>query len=409
MVEGRSFSWERGPFEQCPMCGAEAAFGILSARGKTLTRRCKECRYSEGTTLPALDKKVIYLDQFAFSELLKLRSGKRREDAHTEFWHAADRLITRVVLLQQAIFPPSDIHHSETLVSPWPQELRDAYEALAGDVRFEDTNHIQLSQIAAFARAFIDRAEVQLDLGVDHAVRGRRNAWLSDMRISVQTDYSQFADDTRAIVEETAQQVVELMDGWRKRDLGFDEVLQIELGSYYQSRIDALQAYAERYERAIAADDFMAELNVGMSSIVREMSLLRDIFSRASVPQERIDQTIRDFWMWDGNREQPFGRIAAYMFAALAGQVKAGRTKPASRGFMNDVKAVSAYAPYVDAMVVDKECATLLGEGRPRDELSYRARIFSLNSKEDFLAYLTELEEGAPEDVRHFAKIIYGA
>jgi transcription elongation factor Elf1 len=408
MADNPRFTWERAPFDFCPMCGTDKSYGVLSAGGKTLTRRCTACGFSEGTSLPAVDKKVIYLDQFAFSELFKLRSGKRREDKHTDFWRAADDLINRVALLQQAIFPPSDVHHSETLVSPWPQELRDAYEALAGDVRLEDTRHIELSQIAALARGFIAGEQPELDLTVDNAVRGRRNAWLSDIRISVQTDYSQFADDTRKNVEETAQQVVDLMEGWRKRGLGFDEVLEIELGSYHQSRLEALQAFAERYERAIASDDFMAELNVGMSSIVREMSVLRDVFSRAGVAQDELDPTITRFWKWPGNQEQPFGRILAYLFAALAGQVKAGRTKPATRGFMNDVKAISAYAPYLDAMFVDKECATLLTEGRPRDELVYRARIFSLNTQSEFIDYLTAIEANASDEVRHFAKIVYG-
>lgn len=35
--------------------------------------------------------------------------------------------------------------------------------------------------------------------------------------------------------------------------------------------------------------------------------------------------------------------------------------KPPTRGFMNDVRAISAYAPYVDAMFVDNECATFFG------------------------------------------------
>lgn len=408
MADGRRFTWERAPFDACPMCTKEKSYGVLSAGGRILTRRCTACGYTEGVSLPVVDKKVIYLDQFAFSELFKFRSGKRREDKHSEFWQVADRHINRVVLLQQAIFPPSDIHHSETLVSPWPQELRDAYEAVAGEVRLEDTNHIQLSQIAAFAHAFISGGDPELDLNVDNAVRGRRNAWLSDMRISVQTDYSRFADETRAIVEETAQQVVDLMDSWRKRNIGFDEVLEIELSSYHQSRVEALQAFAERHQRAVAADDFMAEINLGMSSIVREMSLLRDVFGRAGVRAAELDDTMGRFWTWDGNRDQPFGRILAYMFAALAGQVKAGRAKPATRGFMNDVKAIAAYAPYVDAMFVDKECATLLREGRPRDELVYGARIFSLNTKSEFLEYLATLEASASDEHRHFANIIYG-
>lgn len=400
--------WERGPFEQCPMCADHQSFGIISAGGRGLTRRCKVCGFSDRISLPTLDKKVIYLDQFAFSELFKLKSGKRKEDAHSEFWQAADRQINRLVLLQQAVFPPSDVHHSETLVSPWPKELRDAYEAVSGEVRFEDTNQIELSQIAVFARAFITNSKPEIDFGIDNSVRGRRNEWLSDMRIAVQTDYSQFADGTRASVDETAQAVVDLMGGWRKHGMGFDEALEIELSSYHESRTGALQAFAQRHATAVAAGDFMAEFNLGMSFVVREMSLLRELFTQAGVASDQLDETTARFWRGDGNREQPFGRILAYMFAALAGQVKAGRAKDASRGFMNDVKAIAAYAPYVDAMLVDKECATLLGEGRPRDELCYKSRIFSLNKKDEFLAYLQEIEDATPEDVRHFAGIIYG-
>ena len=55
---------------------------------------------------------------------------------------------------------------------------------------------------------------------------------------------------------------------------------------------------------------------------------------------------------------------------------------------MNDVRAISTYAPYVDAMFVDRECAELLGEGRLRDELEYKARIFSFADTQAFIDYL---------------------
>ena len=49
----------------------------------------------------------------------------------------------------------------------------------------------------------------------------------------------------------------------------------------------------------------------------------------------------------------------------------AGGQRRVTRGFMNDVRAISTYAPYVDAMFIDRECADLLGEGRLRP-----ARLF---------------------------------
>jgi len=65
-------------------------------------------------------------------------------------------------------------------------------------------------------------------------------------------------------------------------------------------------------------------------------------------------------------------------------------------------------APYVDAMFLDKECAGLLRETPLREDLNLRARIFSLNTRQEFLDYLGELENAAPEKVRHYSKRLYG-
>lgn len=73
------FMWERKPFEDCPQCNQHVSLGVLSIVDNSFKKRCASCRYTRAVLLPALDKRVIYLDQFAFSELHKLRS-RRRED-----------------------------------------------------------------------------------------------------------------------------------------------------------------------------------------------------------------------------------------------------------------------------------------------------------------------------------------
>jgi len=67
---------------------------------------------------------------------------------------------------------------------------------------------------------------------------------------------------------------------------------------------------------------------------------------------------------------------------------------------MNDVRAISTYAPYVDAMFVDRECAALLAEHRLAQDLEYKARIFSLTNGQAFLDYLAEIEAATPSEVR---------
>ena len=75
---------------------------------------------------------------------------------------------------------------------------------------------------------------------------------------------------------------------------------------------------------------------------------------------------------------------------------------------MTDIEAIAAYAPYVDAMFIDRECAILLGEGELCRDLHYRARIYSYANKDAFLAYLRELEAQATAKVRGYAERIYG-
>jgi hypothetical protein len=198
------------------------------------------------------------------------------------------------------------------------------------------------------------------------------------------------------------------MNNWRAQNLGFNEVLNIELNAYYTSRIDALKAWRLNYEGAEAVGDMMAMMNQGMSNICRELSMLHHLCKKNGIPEHCHDIFRNSFWKWDRNSEMPFGRILAYMFAALAGQVKFGRTKGVSAGFMNDVEAVAAYAPFVDAMFIDKECSLLLRQGRPGKELNFRARIFSLTNQDEFLDYLSGLEAQAGDEMRRYAQIIYG-
>jgi hypothetical protein len=112
--------FERGPFKKCPnpKCVGEDTLGILitEAGGRALTRRCTRCRHTVRELLPEIDKKVIYLDQFVVSELFKVKNGVRRQDALTPFWTEAHRRVQRALLLQQAVFPDSNIHLEETIL-----------------------------------------------------------------------------------------------------------------------------------------------------------------------------------------------------------------------------------------------------------------------------------------------------
>jgi hypothetical protein len=267
---------------------------------------------------------------------------------------------------------------------------------------------VQFLQITSFARAYFAGAEPEISADVDDVLKGQRNQWLPDMRITAGFDWSSFAPATRRDRESSHQAMTGLIKAWQRTGEGFDEVLQRELGAYFQSRQEALLHSLQKLEIAVSANDLSGIVNASHSFVNREVQLIHHLGRSAGVEETGIIRATTEFWLWPKNSEQPFGRILAYLFAALASQFKAGRTKLPSAGFLNDLSAISAYAPYVDAMFVDNECAELLRQGRCRHELSYKAQIFSLNDAEAFIAYLEAIIADTPKDVRRESSALYG-
>lgn len=401
----KNFTWERGPFETCPYCKEKDKFGILSAGRDRLTMRCIECRNSHSENLPELDKKLIYLDQFVFSNLFHLETGERQIKSNTKFWIEVHQQLKRLVLLQQILLPHSDVHHSETLVSMYSNDLRKCYEHIGGDARLLDTNQIELDHYRELQAAYIEGRTPKIERGPDHVIERGRKEWLNDMHISVNADYSQFKDRQRASNERSSASLNNLVSYWQDEKPSYDDVIELELGAHAKERKrSVLQLVLDSFE-AEQNGDFMAQMNFMMHPIMSEYSMLLKGFQRAGVEENEVANKIYEFWSWDEHRKQPESLIAAHMFAGMARKVVAGQ-KNVGGSFLNDVRAIATYAPSVDAMFIDKECHTLLNESS--EQLEYRARIFSLNTQDEFLEFLAQLEASIPDEVRDFANRIYG-
>jgi len=400
----RDFTWERGPFERCPLCG-EQTFGLLTAGGNVITLRCTTCRYSHGDALPPVDKATIYLDQFVFSAIFKIKTGGQAPNGHQSFYDELIPQLRHVVHLQQAILPHSDLHSNETLVYRDPRGLRDAYEHIGGNVSLRGSRDIEMDQVFAFARAFRDGNEPALNLAPDEILQGSRNDWLPDMLMSVNVDYSQFADGIRRERDKGFAALSEVVAAWADEKPSFRELLRRE-SQFGKHRRSALATVMQRMASASAVGDGMDLLYAALEPVWREFLLLRD-FLREGASDKDAMRRVGDFWDWPRLNEMPYNRIFAYLFAAFGKRVTMGQRK-FTRGLMTDFQAIAAYAPYVDAMFIDRECALLLGEGELKHDLKYRARIFSYANKQDFLNYLHDLEDQATAEVRAYAERIYG-
>jgi hypothetical protein len=296
--------FERAPFETCPACRETQCFGILSAGGSVLRRRCTKCRYAHSEVLPDLDKKVVYLDQFAISEMFKVKAGTRKVAAGGQgFWEEVETQANRSYLLQQVIFPNSDIHRDETIVSPFSGELSLAHEMLSGDVSFSSVHKIELSHTLKYAAAYLSGgAAPDLSFEVDEILEGERNEWLPDMHITASMDYGRFAEGLRARREEAASNFAPLWQRWLIEKPTFSDVLNHELRDFSGSKRGALRHAAQRAQDAIDNDSGIDFVDRMSHPIITEFNHLKAMFRNAGYGADDVTSKVYDFWEWPENQ-----------------------------------------------------------------------------------------------------------
>ena len=84
-------------------------------------------------------KKVIYLDQFAISEMVKAIDTRSKSHARVkQVWRQVFEALERVCKQQLVACPWSPIHRDESLVSEMYEPLRRMYEHLGNGVQIGD-------------------------------------------------------------------------------------------------------------------------------------------------------------------------------------------------------------------------------------------------------------------------------
>lgn len=402
--------FETHPFISCPMCKAASAFGVLHISSSHLSQRCKICKFTENRLLPALNKKVVYLDQFAISNIYKIRSGEALKPPHVhDYWVEFENRVTRAQLSQAVIFPPSDIHRNETTVSAFPSELRIAHEMFGGGAFFVNSETLKARQEIDFAKAYLNgESAPDLEFNVDGALRGSRNGWLPHLHVTVNTTLSSIAEELRQSRHRLHDAMLPLFDRWQKEKPAFDVVLKEELAAFGRSRIEISLLTLQKYASAMDRQDIDEIWSISTSDSMRHLIAMTRVFRDHGVLEQDCLQKVLEFWSWAELEKLPFHRISSYLFAEIAARLAAGQKRKPTQGMHYDVSAISSYAPYVDAMFVDLECANLLGSARLKSALRYRAQIFSKATTEEFFNYLERLEAEVSHDVKQWTGFLYG-
>lgn len=401
---------ERAPFKLCPKCSADNAVGTLWIGGTSLTRRCKNCGEKLYYDLPKLRKKVIYLDQNAISNIFNVSESKNPKIGNRDsFWRKISEFSRKIFLLQQAVFPLSDIHRDETLVYLHSEALNLNHEMLGGDVTFVDSETIVTAQTIDFLEKFFaGETSPSTNFDTEDAINGVKDAWISDLHITANMDFSVFAEQIRSDRDAIGPSYDGLVKHWEERRPTFKEALRVELEGYGIENKRALQLVASELGNAIESGDLDAAIKSTSKRIYKQFTYLKIHIEQSGIPKTESSSKVFDFWSWKGNYELPHNKISSYLFAALARRISSGQRKKPGVSIFNDFRAISTYGPYVDAMFLDNECANLLSEEPLKTELGLSSKAFSTRTGDSYIIYLEEIEAKTPESTRVWANEIYG-
>ena len=132
------------------------------------------------TLLPPHQKKVIYVDQFAISDMMKAVNVQAKAHKRVDpFWLEVFELLERACKLQFAVCPSSPVHRDESLVSKDFKLLKRMYEQLSNGVTFRHHNQIEQMQTNAALVAWLDGRQARHELDPERVTNGSVHAVLN--------------------------------------------------------------------------------------------------------------------------------------------------------------------------------------------------------------------------------------
>ena len=382
---------------KCPGCGAEDAYGNVLVAKNILIRGCLNCKHSEQWPLPALSKVIIYLDQFFLSHAFR---GK------PEFVKVSG-IITDLADSQLLVCPRSSIHEDET--HQWrdyrQKELWEFIRQASRGHEFAPEYEIKRRQIQIAFKRFLAKDSDRFPISPDVALPKNVNDWDDYFRVEINRPPDN-VEELRRLKEQSTERFVNVFPKWRRETTSFEEDRHEELSATYHG-------YLELYFTKLAREmngDLLAELYSPVDAQIVQ-SLLRT--GRKVMEDHEYFERIQDFFNSEYFQEVPYEDISAGLFAVLRQRIKNGhyenpeKAKKRLSGFFFDVKFISAYAPYCDAMFLDNAMFDLVNDPQLKLKQKYGTKFFSRNNWDQFIGFLNAIDERKSRELDQTLKLVY--
>jgi hypothetical protein len=388
----RSDLWLGPPFETCPTCWAPDGLGVLAIDERGYTKRCAACRDTIRRPLPPVpNSAVLLLDQWTASSLVKALLPDSRErfadpdDARRQrgFWPLAYARLERLVKSALLVCPESAVHREEAVLSDrFNTALHRVFVHLSGGSSIRATGQVVRFQLYdAFVGHLDGTAAPRL---TREDVVWLSGSWPQRLAIDVRLDQEVDETELREVRERLDIQLSQVAEEWAQQS---DR-------DFYELRDEQLKAFGPNYIGEPRGGEFFA--------------LMWSAMEARGVPAGRREQTLTEFLRSDGPAKIPAAQLRAGFLAAIGWSAARGQLGRVTASLRWDLRSISAYGPYVDAMFVDRQCHRLMRDTPLSEGVPDRLAVFSVENLSAFEDWLDGVEAAAPAGHFELIEQIYG-
>lgn len=386
-----------GTITKCPACNHHSLELVVAH--PVIEKTCHLCKHKSSERLPPLNKKVVYLDQFAISNLTKTES--RHPDA--PYWHNLALTILKTVLYQGAIFPISGMHAQETILDNRRDRILEFQDSISGGSNFIENGEINIKQVTDIIKSLIFKTDVYHDFSVKNVLTSDPNVWLHKVDRNAFINTDSFVDGMKGIRIDSERDLLTVYERRRDEGKSFDEI------QYEEAKVFG-HAHIKQWMAATSAAINGNEDAYRKSGSVALIHAIQKTF----MDYNGLDQTLAlektfGFLNSDYVLRIPNNIFHATLHAVFAERIAGGK-KYFRMNSLNDMSFVSMYTPYCDAAFIDREMHSLVLDDRVQHILGLfgiKTKYFSMKQKEGFLAYLNNVADQIPEVQKVYAEALY--
>lgn len=412
----------RPPFAACPYCNLPTGFKVVNISENSYSRQCDKCKEIATNILPTLKKAIIYIDQFALSNMMRSIHPETRDkrDKADPFWRTLFGKLDRLSKLQLIAIPMSSTHEEESRMTKDYKRIERVNFQLSGGRAFKKINTIKRDEVLAFLPCWLEGKSIEsIILNRSSFFENKIDGWQSKIIVNNNLpDIEFWSNGLREMQKETAVDYNELLkERWEQQKnmstrAFFEYVLLEEADAFGRTALKLGKAFYEK-QWAIKNGDVDSTIHDLLPTPSFELlDALGSSFQTYGVAETKIAENIFGYLTSPIMRELPFIKISSALQAAAFRKYCAGQKdipKERNPSILTDIETISAVMPFCDAMMIDNECRNYLHEPSTRELIPYDTILFSTSNRAELVNYLEQIESSASNEHLQLVETVYGA